>query len=217
MLHHQWLIIYGPSSIALYHRWGIINGASLQCPHHWWNFIINGPLSSMAHHLWHLIMDSSSSMALIIDGASSSMSIISIGISTLMEAPDWWLTIAALASLLCRLQILVGLEFGQSILTVVHTVRELQLWNKGIEWSHSSTMSNYNCVDIPMYISIKSNAAAATTELNKPRGPLIKMMSLATIIFRWHSQNYYLCPCFWRSKICEKFGQSKTKILLQNY
>ena len=33
---------------------------------------------------------------------------------------------------------------------------------------------SYVCVDIPMYISIKSNAAAATTELNKPRGPLIK-------------------------------------------
>ena len=29
------------------------------------------------------------------------------------------------ASLLCRLQILVGLEFGQSIPTVVHTVPEL--------------------------------------------------------------------------------------------
>ena len=37
------------------------------------------------------------------------------------------ITIAAMASLLCRLQILVGLEFGQSIPTVVHTVRELQL------------------------------------------------------------------------------------------
>ena len=45
-------------------------------------------------------------------------------------------TIAAMASLLCRLQILVGLEFKQSILTVVHTVRELQLWTKNIEWSH---------------------------------------------------------------------------------
>ena len=51
---------------------------------------------------------------------------------------------ATMASLLCRLQIFVGLEFGQSIPTVVHTVRELQLWTKGIEWSHPSTMSSYS-------------------------------------------------------------------------
>ena len=47
----------------------------------------------------------------------------------LLAPPDVWTlrclcyTIAAMPSLLCRLQILVGLEFGQSILTVVHTVR----------------------------------------------------------------------------------------------
>ena len=54
--------------------------------------------------------------------------------------------IAAMASLLCRLQILVGLEFGQSIPTVVHTVRELQLCTKGIKWSHYSTMSSYSAL-----------------------------------------------------------------------
>ena len=53
-------------------------------------------------------------------------------------------TIAAMPSLLYRLQMLVRLEFGQSIPTVVHTVRELQLWTKGIEWSHHSTMSSYS-------------------------------------------------------------------------
>ena len=35
-------------------------------------------------------------------------------------------TIATIASLLCTLQILVGLEFRQSIRTVAHTIRELQ-------------------------------------------------------------------------------------------
>ena len=47
-------------------------------------------------------------------------------------------------SLLCRLQILVGWELEQSIPTVVHTVQELPLWTKGIEWSHLSAMSSYS-------------------------------------------------------------------------
>ena len=46
-------------------------------------------------------------------------------------------------SLLCRSQILIGSEFGQYIPTVVHTVRELQLWTKEIEWRHPSTKGSY--------------------------------------------------------------------------
>ena len=53
-------------------------------------------------------------------------------------------TIAAMLSLLCSSQILVGWELGQSIPTVVHTVPELSLWTKGTEWSHPSTMSSYS-------------------------------------------------------------------------
>ena len=56
------------------------------------------------------------------------------------------LTIAAMPSLLCRLQILVGWELEQCIPTVVHTVPELSLWTKGIEWSHPSTMSSYSAL-----------------------------------------------------------------------
>ena len=40
---------------------------------------------------------------------------------------------ATMPLLICRLQILVRLELGQSIPNVVHTVPELQLWTKGIE------------------------------------------------------------------------------------
>ena len=47
-------------------------------------------------------------------------------------------------SLLCRLQILVGWELEQSIPIIVHTVPELSLWSKRIEWSHPSTMSSYS-------------------------------------------------------------------------
>ena len=43
------------------------------------------------------------------------------------------LDIAAMPSLLCSLQILVGWELEQSIPTVVHTVPELLLCTKGIE------------------------------------------------------------------------------------
>ena len=45
-------------------------------------------------------------------------------------------TIAAMPSLLCRLQILIWWELEKRIPTVVHTVPELSLWTKGIEWSH---------------------------------------------------------------------------------
>ena len=55
-------------------------------------------------------------------------------------------TIAAMPSLLCRLQILVWWELEQSIPTVVHTVPELLLWTKGIEWSHPSTISSYSAL-----------------------------------------------------------------------
>jgi hypothetical protein len=51
-------------------------------------------------------------------------------------------------SLLCRLQTWVGWELEQSIPTVVHTVPELSLWTKGIEWSHPSTMSSYSVINV---------------------------------------------------------------------
>ena len=50
-------------------------------------------------------------------------------------------------SLLCRSQISIGSEFGQYIPTVVHTVRELQLWTKEMEWRHPSTKGSY-CVRV---------------------------------------------------------------------
>ena len=43
------------------------------------------------------------------------------------------ITIAAMPSLLCSSQILVGKELGQSIPTVVHTVPELPQLTKEIE------------------------------------------------------------------------------------
>ena len=52
-------------------------------------------------------------------------------------------TKASMPSLLCRSQISIGSEFGQYIPTVVHTVRELQLWSKEIEWRHPSTKGSY--------------------------------------------------------------------------
>ena len=51
--------------------------------------------------------------------------------------------IASMPSLLCRSQILIGLVFRHYILTVVHTVRELQQWTKEIEWRHPSTKGSY--------------------------------------------------------------------------
>ena len=54
-------------------------------------------------------------------------------------------TKASMPSLLCRSQISIGSQFGQYIPTVVHTVRELQLWSKEIEWRHPSTKGSY-CV-----------------------------------------------------------------------
>ena len=53
------------------------------------------------------------------------------------------ITIASMPSLLCRSQISIGSQFGQYIPTVVHTVRELQLWSKEIEWRHPSTKGSY--------------------------------------------------------------------------
>ena len=52
-------------------------------------------------------------------------------------------TIASMPSLLCRLQILIGGSSDSIFRTVVHTVRELQLWSKEIEWRHPSTKGSY--------------------------------------------------------------------------
>ena len=71
-----------------------------------------------------------------------------------------WITIAAMPSLLCSLQILVGWELGQSIPTVFHTVPELSLWTEEIEWSHPSTMSSYSVIPFNIqrnWIWISSN------------------------------------------------------------
>ena len=61
----------------------------------------------------------------------------------LQNAKTEYRTIASMPSLLCRSQISIGSEFGQYIPTVVHTVRELQLWSKEIEWRHPSTKGSY--------------------------------------------------------------------------
>ena len=52
-------------------------------------------------------------------------------------------TIASMPSLLCRSQILIGGSSDSIFRTVVHTVRELQLWSKEIEWRHPSTKGSY--------------------------------------------------------------------------
>ena len=137
------------SLMTHHHQWLIIYDISSSMVHH-----ADGGPSSLAQHLWLFI----------IDGASSLMRLGSSLMSTsLMKFHgQWCLIINGISSMALHHRWFIIVD------------EALSLMGPPYRWGFLIGGLSYVCVDIPMYISIKSNAAAATTELNKPRGPLIK-------------------------------------------
>ena len=109
------------------------------------------------------------------------------------------------------IQILVRLEFQQSIPTVVHTVRELQLWIKGIQCSHHSTMSSYSGSYSSSFTFWSSKLALEATEpVSKPVTQMaVEMINIDLIsvqqkrwVYKLHhflykNHNIQLLKCCW--------------------
>ena len=175
--------------MALHHRWFIM---LMGVPHCWLS--IYGTLSSMGLplwcHWWHFIINSASSS---------------------MAHHLWHFIIDGSSS--------VALHHRWGIII------NRASWSMGFPhpWGFLIALVAYHkfVLTFPCTSALNPTLQLQQQNWTNHEVPSSKM-SLATIIFRWHSQKIIyisniILPCFWRSKICEKFGQSKTKLLLQNY
>ena len=196
------------TSLKAHHLWHfIIDGSSC-----WWVFLIVGSAPMVLYHWWGII---------IINGASCLMSTslmtlhhqrcFIINGSSSMALHHQWLIIYGTSSSMAHHLWNFIIDGASSSMGHYHQ------WDFLIEGG-SSLVANHGFVLTFIYLSaLNPRLQLQQQNCTNQEFPSSKMMSLATIIFRWHSQNNCICPCFWRSKIFEKIGQSKTKILLQNY